>query len=129
MKFGVSEISNPKITSIIQEYIESNQDGIPKVYTMVVHRKDILNTSISICTLTTYDELYKLIPSGYFKVNDNVVLVYTGLEHLEKPDSTFMKELEKTVGTESRITCLRTERQWILIMRQEYMILMLGKLR
>ncbi|MFZ6013421.1 MAG: hypothetical protein ACOYXT_23970 [Bacteroidota bacterium] len=98
LKFGVPELSNPKINSVIQEYIEGNQDGIPKVYTMVVQRKDILTTSISICALTTYDELYKLLPSGYFKVNDNVVLVYTGLEHLEMPDSTFMKELEKTVG-------------------------------
>lgn len=97
-RFGVDSLRNMKIISFIKEYIEDNQDGVPKVYTLVTQRKDISTSYISLCCMTTYSEMFESIPSGYFKIDDNVVLVYTGLEYFNKPDSKFIRELEMVVG-------------------------------
>lgn len=98
LNYGVDSLTNSKIISIVKEYIEDNQDGIPKVYTLVTQRSDLLTSSISLCSITTYSELFKSIPSAYFKIDGNIVLVYTGLEYFNKVDSTFITSLEKAIG-------------------------------
>jgi hypothetical protein len=98
IRFGTFNLFDTRIDSVLKEYIQTNKDGIPKVYTMVVQREDISTTSITLCSITRYSELYNLIPSGYFKIDDDIVLTYTGLETMQKPDSSFIKELEKVVA-------------------------------
>lgn len=88
---------NQKITSIIEEYIDNNKET-PRVYTMLVQRENVLMTSFQLCAIKTYSELHKLVPSDYFWVKDNIVLVYTGLERLSKKDDKFLTRLEGIVG-------------------------------
>ncbi len=91
-------IDNPKIISAIKEYIANNSNSPSRIYTMVVSRENLFTTSFQLSAIATYSELNELIPFGYFMVDDDVVLVYTGLERLHKKDEIFIKQLKGIIG-------------------------------
>lgn len=89
---------NERVIESIREYIQNNSEGVPRVYTMVIKRDGLLTTSFTLCSITTYNELSKSIPTGYFLIDNKVVLVYTGLEKLQQPDQKFVNELKYVIG-------------------------------
>lgn len=95
-------IENPKITSVIKGYIESNTGDPPRIYTLLMKREDILTTSFQLSSIITQSELNEVDPIGYFEVDGDIILVCTGLESLIKEDEAFTKQLRDIIG--DRIT-------------------------
>jgi len=91
-------IENPKLISVIREYIENNTGDPSRVYTLLVKRENILTTSFQLGSIITFSQLNEAAPIGYFEVNNDIVLVCTGLESLCKRDQAFIKELSGIVG-------------------------------
>jgi hypothetical protein len=100
MSLSVStfDLNDPRIVSSIKEYIDNNTGEPSRIYTMLVRRDNISTTSFQVSSIITYSELHRLIPSGFFWVDENIVLVYTGLEYLSEPDDEFAKRLVGIIG-------------------------------
>jgi len=90
-------IENPKVISVVKEYIKDNGGEPHRVYTMLVQRQNLITTSFQLSAIATYSELDELTPSGYFMVDDDVILVYTGLENLSKGE-LFIKQMKDVIG-------------------------------
>lgn len=91
-------LNNPKIIAVIKDYISNNITGPPRVFTLVIQRKDYLTTSMNLCSIGLYSTFNEMLPSGYFKIDDHLILVYTGLERFSEPDSKYVEELKSVIG-------------------------------
>jgi hypothetical protein len=91
-------LDNRKVISAIKEYISEHSSGSPKVFTVVIRREDLFTTSLNLHLITWYSQLKELPPYGYFKLDDHVILIYTGLEKLRAYDENFIKELNDVIG-------------------------------
>ena len=91
-------VSNAKIISVIREYISNNKGEPSRVYTMLVQRKNVTTTSFQMCSIARYSELQRLNPTGYFWLDDEIVLVYSGLECLSGRDEEFIRKLSALIG-------------------------------
>lgn len=47
---------NPKVISVIEEYISQHSSGPPKVFTAVIQREDLFTTSLNLYVITWYSQ-------------------------------------------------------------------------
>ncbi len=75
------------------------QREVPKVFQLVLEPNEF-ESSFRITPIYHYSEFCYNVPSGYFQLEDKVILVYTGLEIFSSVDSVFFYELNKLVNKE-----------------------------
>jgi hypothetical protein len=99
LEIGLSELKlgNEKVISSIRKYIESTSD-VPSITCMIVRREDLVTTTYTLSSIGSYGHIFRSKPLGYFFVDDHIILVYSGLERIIKPDDKFKEKLKRLIG-------------------------------
>jgi hypothetical protein len=105
-------IVNDTIIEILNEYIDYLQDTRLIYQVFIEQKPDSTVLFISYTQFRTDLLLYD--PIGYFKLNNNLFLLYSGLNKLVKEDSSFMEELKKEINSKIDTTIIALHDEYYL---------------
>lgn len=91
------KLNNEKVISSIKSYIDSSSK-ISCIYAITIEREDLITTSYKLSTIASYRQVNETSPAGYFLLDDDLILVYTGLERIVRTDDRFKAELKNAIG-------------------------------
>lgn len=97
LKLSELKLNNDQVLSSIKSYIDSSS-RVSGIYAITIEREDLQTTSYKLSTIVNYNQVERNNPSGYFLLDNNIVLVYTGLEKIMELDDQFMRDLKMAIG-------------------------------